>query len=66
MSSKATKDKPRRDLAGAFQSAAKRTASTEYEVEQEAFWKNYQRLKSERLAREAGKLKEKQHDGEQG
>ena len=62
MSSKETKDRPRRDLVGAFQSAGKRAASTEYEVQQEAFWKNYQRLKSERLAREAAKSKEKQHD----
>jgi len=31
----------------------------EYETEQEAFWKNYERLKAERLAREAAKSKEK-------
>jgi len=60
MSSKATKDRARRDLASAFQSAGKRTASTEYELQQEAFLKNYQRLKAERLAREAAKSKEKQ------
>jgi hypothetical protein len=43
----------------AFRRAAKRKASTEYETQQEAFWKNYQRLKAERLAREAAKSKEK-------
>jgi len=42
-----------------FRRAAKRKASTEYEAQQEAFWKNYQRLKAERLAREAAKSKEK-------
>ena len=59
MRSKTTKDGARRDLATAFQSTGKRKASTEYEIEQEAFWKNYQRLKAERLAREAAKSKEK-------
>jgi hypothetical protein len=42
-----------------FQRAGKRKAATEYEAEQEAFWKNYERLKAERLAREAAKSKEK-------
>jgi hypothetical protein len=42
-----------------FRRAAKRKAPTEYETQQEAFWKNYQRLKAERLAREAAKSKEK-------
>jgi hypothetical protein len=37
----------------------KRKASTEYETEQEAFWRNYERLEAERLAREAAKSKEK-------
>ena len=60
MSYKIRKDPARRDLVTALQRAGKREASTEYEeTEQEAFWKNYQRLKAERLAREAAKSKEK-------
>jgi len=42
-----------------FQRVGKRNATTEYEEAQEAFWKNYERLKAERLAREAAKSKEK-------
>jgi hypothetical protein len=57
MSDKIRKDPARRDPG--FQRAGKRKASTEYETEQEAFWKNYERLKAERLAREAAKSKEK-------
>ena len=58
------RDKIRKDLAGrdfqtAFPGAGTRKASTEYETEQEAFRKNYERLKAERLAREAEKSKEK-------
>ena len=59
MSDKIRKDPARRDLVTAFQRAGKRKASTEYEAEQEAFWKNYERLKAERIAREAEKPKEK-------
>jgi hypothetical protein len=59
MRSKTTKDRAQRDLATAFQSPRKRATSTEYEIQQEAFWNNYQRLKAERLAREAAKSKEK-------
>jgi hypothetical protein len=59
MSDKIRKDLARRDQVTAFQRAGKRKAATEYEVEQEAFWKNYERLKAERLAREAAKSKEK-------
>jgi len=59
MSDKIRKDQGRRDLVTAFQRAGKRKASTEYETEQQAFWKNYERLKAERLAREAAKSKEK-------
>jgi hypothetical protein len=59
VSDRIRKDQARRDLVTAFQRAAKRKASTEYETQQEAFWKNYQRLKAERLAREAAKSKEK-------
>jgi hypothetical protein len=58
VSDKIRKDLARRDTATAFQRAGKRKA-TEYETEQEAFWKNYERLKAERLAREAAKSKEK-------
>ena len=59
MSDKMRKDPARRDPAMPFQRAGKRNASTEYEIEQEAFRKNYERLKAERLAREAAKSKEK-------
>ena len=59
MSDKIRKHQARRDPVTAFQRAVKRKASTEYEIQQEAFWKNYQRLKAERLAREAAKSKEK-------
>jgi hypothetical protein len=59
-------DKIRKDLAfkqreagRSFQRAGKQKATTEYEEAQEAFWKNYERLKAERLAREAAKSKEK-------
>jgi hypothetical protein len=38
--------------------STKRKATTEYEKEQEAFRENYERLKAERLARDAAKLKE--------
>ena len=59
MSDKIRKDVARGDLVTAFQRAGKRKASTEYETEREAFWKNYERLKAERLARDAAKSKEK-------
>jgi hypothetical protein len=50
--------KARRELEKAFQRAGKRKAATEYEEAREAFWKNYDRLRAERLAREAAKSKE--------
>ena len=53
-------DKARRELGKAFQRAHKQKAATEYEEAQEAFWKNYQRLKAERLAREAEAAKPKE------
>jgi hypothetical protein len=59
MSDKTKKDSARQNLATPFQRAGKQKALTEYEADQEAFWKNYQRLKAERLAREAEKSKEK-------
>ena len=59
MSDKIGKDLARLDLVRAFQRAGKRKAATEYETAQAAFWKNYERLKAERLVREAAKSKEK-------
>ena len=59
MSDKMRKELGRRDLVTSFQRAGKRKAANEYETEREAFWKNYERLKAERLAREAAKTKEK-------
>ena len=59
MSDKIRKDLARRDTATAFQRAGKRKTVTEYETAQEAFRKNYERLRAERLAREAAKSKEK-------
>ena len=44
MSDKMRKDQARRDLVTTFQRAGKRKASTEYETEQEAFWRNYELL----------------------
>jgi hypothetical protein len=38
---------------------SKRKPVTDYEEAQEAFWKNYERLKAERLAREAAKSEDK-------
>ena len=59
MSDKIRKDLARRELVRAFQRAGKREVTTEYETAQEAFRKNYERLKAERLAREAVNSKEK-------
>jgi hypothetical protein len=59
MSDKTRKDPARRDSVRAFQRADKRKAATEYETAQEAFRKNYERLRAERLAREAAKSKDK-------
>jgi hypothetical protein len=57
-------DKMRKDLAQrhavkAFLRAGARKAVTEYEKAQEELRKNYERLRAERLAREAAKSKEK-------
>ena len=54
-----TKNLVQREVAGAFQHSGKRKAETDYEKAQEAFWKNYERLKAERLAREAAKSEDK-------
>jgi uncharacterized small protein (DUF1192 family) len=51
MSDKSREDQARR----AFRSSDKKTALTEYEMEQRALHKNLARLKAERLAREAAK-----------
>jgi len=59
MSDRTKKDLARRETERTFQRAGKRKAATEYETAQDAFWKNYERLKAERLAREAAKPKEK-------
>ena len=59
MSDKTREDLARREPVSTFQRAGKRKAATEYETAQEAFRKNYERLKAERLAREAAKSKEK-------
>ncbi|KRR04339.1 hypothetical protein [Bradyrhizobium valentinum] len=59
MIDKMTKDPAQRPAEKAFLHAHKRRAVTEYEKAQEAFQKNYERLRAERLAREAAKPKEK-------
>jgi hypothetical protein len=59
MSNNLRKDQARRDLAPGFQRVGKQAALSEYEIQQKAFWNNYERLKAERLAREAAKPKEK-------
>jgi hypothetical protein len=48
-----------REAGRTFQHAGKRKPATEYEGAQEAFRKNYERLKAERLAREAAKSDDK-------
>jgi hypothetical protein len=59
-------DKIRKDLAfkqreagRTVQRPGKQKAATKYEEAQESLWKNYERLKAERLAREAAMSKEK-------
>ena len=59
MSDRTSKDRVQREAARTFQHAGKRKAEMDYEKAQEAFWKNYERLKTERLARDAAKSKEK-------
>ena len=55
MSDRTSKDHLQREAGKTFQYAGKRKPATDYEKAQEAFWKNYERLKAERLAREAAK-----------
>jgi hypothetical protein len=59
MIDKATKDSVEQRAAKAFSNTAKKKTVTEYEKEQEAIKRNYERLRAERLAREAAKSKEK-------
>ena len=59
MIEKMSKDIAQRQAEKALLRADKRKAVTEYEKAQEAFQRNYERLRAERLAREAAKLKEK-------
>jgi hypothetical protein len=63
MSDRTGKYLVQRDAGSTFQHAGKRKASTEYEKAQEAFWKNYERLKAERLAREAVKSEDQRRAG---
>jgi hypothetical protein len=53
------KDSAQQDAGRNFQRAAK-PILTEYEKVQEAFRKNYERLKAERLARDAAKCDDKE------
>lgn len=57
MREKTTRDFAQREAGRTFQRVGKRKATTEYEEAQEAIRKNYERLKAERLAREAAKSK---------
>jgi len=57
MSDRISKDRAQRVAGQTFQRVVRRT---EYEESQEALWKTYERLKAERLAREAAKSDDKQ------
>ena len=59
MSDRTSKYLSKLEAGSTAQRFSKRKATTEYEEAQAAFWKNYERLKAERLAREAAKSKEK-------
>jgi hypothetical protein len=60
MSDRTSKDLAQREAGRTFQRAGnKPKAITEYEREQEAFRKNYERLRAERLARETAKSEDK-------
>jgi hypothetical protein len=60
MRDKIIKDSPQREATRTFQRAAKSNTATEFEKGQDAFRKNYDRLKAERLAREAAKPDDKE------
>lgn len=55
MRDKTSNDIAQREAGRTFQRAGKRKTETEYEEAQEAFRKNYERLKAERLARVVAK-----------
>jgi hypothetical protein len=55
MSDKTSKNLAQREAGRTIQRSSKLIAATEYGQAQEAFRKNYERLKAERLAREAAK-----------
>jgi hypothetical protein len=57
MIDRATKDSVEQRAAKAFSSTTKKKAVTEYKKVQDAIKKNYERLRAERLAREAAKSK---------
>ena len=59
MSDKTSKNLAQREAGRTFQRAGKPNG-TEYEKVQEALRKNYERLKAERLAREAAKPDDKE------
>jgi hypothetical protein len=59
MNDKTSKNFAQREAGRTFQRSGKSIAATEYGQAQEAFRKNYERLKAERLAREAAKSDDK-------
>jgi hypothetical protein len=59
MSDRTSKYLSQLEVGSTFQRAGQRKATTEYEEVQQAFWKNYERLKAERLAREAARRNDK-------
>jgi hypothetical protein len=66
MSDKTSKSLAQREAGRTFQRASKSIGATEYGQAQEAFRKNYERLKTERLVREAAKLDDEQRRGPNG
>jgi hypothetical protein len=62
MSDKTSKNLAQREAGRTFQRSSKSIAATEYGQAQEAFRKNYERLKAERLAREAEKPGDKERN----
>lgn len=59
MSDKTNKNLVKKVAGRAFRRSRKSIAATEYGQAQEAFRKNYERLRAERLAREAAKPDDK-------
>ena len=62
MSDKTNKNLTQRGAGRTFQRSSKSIAATEYEKAQEAFRKNFERLKAERLARETEKPGDKERN----